>query len=180
MWFDILKIDTEGLPPGLQKIVEEYGDIKPEDTRTPLERSWDYAKKIARALDDTQIVGDEIHIRPPWLLKWIKTRYSRWYDRIMSGEINNYYLSFNLDSKEFCVYANWVFSKQFSRDKYVGEGGGRRPRYPREEYEKLKPQPKRYKHKICLRPGTGLPMGDNFVSAMLRAMAGYDKWIEMW
>ena len=162
MWFEILKIDTEGLPPGLQKIIDEYEIIKPDDTRTPFEKSWDLARNIARKIDITTIVGDEVHMRPPWLLKWLRISHPEKYKPIMSGEINNFYLSFDLDTDEFCVYINLVYAKKM--DPATSD---------------TKPKPSKYKSKICLHAGP-LPMGDNFATVMLTANSGFDNWRKMW
>jgi hypothetical protein len=160
MWFDILKIDTEGLPPGLQKIIDEYEVIKPEDTRTPFERSWDLARSVARKLDNIQIVKDEIHMRPPWLLKWLKSGQHRtwktYWDDIMDGKINNFWLSFPLDTKRFCITLNFIYPVGNTRRTERHDTG-----------------------QLCLRPSTDYPMGDHYVSTMLRA-GNYENWNSMW
>jgi hypothetical protein len=162
MWFNILKIDTEGLPPGLQELIDEYENIKPDDTRTPFERSWDLARKTARRLDNMGIVKDEIHMRPPWLLKWLKTGQHRdwrgyWKD-IMDGQINNFWMSFKLDTKSFCITLNFI--------------------YPVGEY--FKDREHNAKGKLCLNPSTDYPMGDHYVSAMLSVNAGFEMFNSMW
>lgn len=165
MWFDILKIDTEGLPPGLQEIVEEYENIKPEDTRTPFERSWDLARSVARNLDHTKIVKDEIHMRPSWLLKWLKTgQHGSWkpyWIDIMDGKVNNFWMSFPLDTKEFCITLNFIYPKGSKRLH-----GKRRRNYHATA-------------KICLSPTKDYPMGDHYVSTMLIA-GNYNQWNNVW
>jgi hypothetical protein len=160
MWFDILKIDTEGLPPGIQKIIEEYEIIEPEDTRTPFERSWDLARQIARMLDYAQIVKDEIHMRPPWLLKWLnagqhRTWHHYWED-IRDGKINNFWMSFPLDTKRFCITLNFIYPATNTRKTEAHVTG-----------------------ELCLSPSTDYPMGDHYVSTMLAA-GNYNQWNNMW
>jgi hypothetical protein len=96
------------------------------------------------------------------LLKWLRLMHPAKYKSIMSGEINNFYLSFDLDTDEFCVYINLVYAKKM--DPATSD---------------TKPKPSKYKSKICLHAGP-LPMGDNFATVMLTANSGFDNWRKMW
>jgi len=164
MWFELLKIDTEGLPPGIQKIIEEYEIIEPEDTRTPFERSWDLARKIARKLDYAQIVKDEIHMRPPWLLKWLKYgQHGNWktyWKDAMDGKINNIWLSFKLDTDVFCMTLNFIYPKE-------------------KRIQRLQARDYHATGELCLSPSTDYPMGDHYASTMLIA-SNYNQWNNMW